>query len=152
MKTIMLFLAALVVAQLPLLSQPIITQAPTNQAVPIDGTVTLAAAAVGDTPLAYRWLKDGRMLEATNGTLTIPNAGVTNSGTYYGVVTNASGMIISLPALVTVGSPLLLTWGNNQDGQLGNGAVNGNFFIPMAVCRAPVMARFCASCRPANTL
>ncbi len=43
---------------------------------------------------------------------------------YYVVVTNAGGMIISLPALVTVGNPSLLAWGWNGCGQFGIGTTS----------------------------
>jgi alpha-tubulin suppressor-like RCC1 family protein len=105
-------------------AQPIITQPPANQVVALGGTLTLGVTAGGGAP-AYQWFKDSRLvLGATNSTLMVMNAGVTNSGTYYVVVTNASGMIISLPALVAVGNPSLLAWGYNNEGQLGNCTTN----------------------------
>ena len=103
------------------MAQPTITQPPANQAVALGGTLMLGVTAGGTVP-AYQWFKDSRLIVgATNSTLTVANAGLTNSGTYYVVVTNMSGMIISLPALVTVGNPSLLAWGYNNDGELGNG-------------------------------
>ena len=106
------------VAQVP----PTIAAGPTNQVVAVGGTVTLSVSANGSTPLFYQWLKDSRlMVGATNSTLTVVNASVINSGTYYVVVTNASGMVIGLPASVAVGNPTLLAWGANNSGQLGSG-------------------------------
>jgi len=102
-------------------AQPTITQPPTNQVVALGGTLTLGVTAGGASP-AYQWFKDSRLIVgATNSTLTVANAGVTNSGTYYVVITNNDGMVISLPALVTVGNPSLLAWGLNGYGELGNG-------------------------------
>jgi alpha-tubulin suppressor-like RCC1 family protein len=104
---------------------PTITAGPTNQVVPKGGTLTLSLTAGGFPSPAYQWFKDSRrMLGATNSTLTVTNADVTCSGTYYVVVTNVGGMAISLPALVAVGNPSLLAWGNNKDGQFGNGTNN----------------------------
>lgn len=107
---------------------PAITTGPANQALALGGTLTLSATASGGTPLAYQWFKDSRwLLGATNSTLTVSNAGVINSGMYVVVVTNASGMAISLPASVAVANPSLLDWGNNFFGQLGNGGTSGPY-------------------------
>ena len=109
-------------ATLTAVAQPTITQPPANQTVALGDTLTLSVTAGGTTP-AYQWFKDSRLLVgATNSTLTVANAGVTNSGAYYVVVTNSGGMVISLPALVTVGNPSLLAWGYNYYGDLGNGS------------------------------
>jgi YD repeat-containing protein len=131
MKQILFFLA-LFLASLPAVAQPTITQPPANQAVALGGTLTLGVMAGGAAP-AYQWFKDSRLiLGATNSTLTVLNAGVTNSGTYYVVVTNMGGMVISLPALVAVGSPSLSAWGYNSNGQLGNGTTS-NTNLPIIV-------------------
>ena len=58
---------------------------------------------------------------ATNSELSLTNAGMPDSGVYYVVVTNAYGLHISQPATVAVGTPQLLAWGDNDNGQLGDG-------------------------------
>jgi len=84
-------LVALAAGSMPLLAQPTITQSPTNQIVAAGGTLTLSVTAGGTLP-AYQWFKDNRLLlGATSSTLTVANAGVTNSGGYSVVVTNAGG-------------------------------------------------------------
>ena len=101
---------------------PLITAQPASQAVgPLD-TATLSVTASGRTPFSYQWLKDGRIIAgATRSTLNLPGTGATNSGVYYVVVTNEDGLSISQPARVAAGSPELLAWGNNSNGQLGDG-------------------------------
>jgi alpha-tubulin suppressor-like RCC1 family protein len=124
-RNLALIFIILIGVPLSLFAQPIITTPPTNQVVAVGGTLTLSVTATGSGPLFYQWFKDNRQLPgATSSTLTILNAGMTNSGNYYVVVTNAGGMAISLPAWARVGSPILLGWGNNSNGQLGNGSTS----------------------------
>ena len=119
-----IFFGIILWASLTAMAQPIITQPPANQTLALGDTLTLNVTTGGTTP-AYQWFKDMRLLVgATNSTLTIANAGVTNSGTYYVVVTNSGGIVISLPALVTVGNTSLQSWGYNRYGQLGNGTTS----------------------------
>lgn len=123
-------------AQVP----PTITALSTNQVAMPGGTVTLSVTASGDTPLAYQWFKDSRwLLGATNSTLTVANAGMTNSGTYSVVVTNNSGVAISLPASVAVGNPTLVSWGYNVSGGLVTGTTN-NSALPLTVANNVVAA------------
>ena len=102
----------------------IITQ-PSNQVVAAGGTVNLSVAVSGTAPLAYQWFKNGGiLLSATNSSLNLTVAGVTNSGVYYLVITNSLGLTISRPVTVTVGNLQLLAWGDNEYGQLGNGTTS----------------------------
>jgi alpha-tubulin suppressor-like RCC1 family protein len=135
MKKILLPLLVWGAGTMSLLAQPTITTPPTNQVLAMGATLTLNVTAGGTGPLAYQWFKDSRLLMgATNNTLTVTNAGVVNSGTYYVTVTNVGGMIISPPVAVAVGNPSLLAWGGDNAGQLDNGTMNQNLYsTPLSV-------------------
>ncbi len=127
-------------AKWTLVPSPTITTSPSSQTVAVGATLNLSVAATGNSPLGYQWFKNGgRVLGGTNMTLTLANAGVTNSGVYYVVVTNALGMSISQPVTVTVGTPQLMAWGWNDNGQLGDGTV-GVQYSPESVATNVVMA------------
>lgn len=122
---------------LPLLAQPVINQSPANQLVASGGTITLTVTASGAAP-AFQWFKDGNLIsDATNSLYAITNAGVIHSGLYRVLVTNAGGMVISLPARVTVANSSLLAWGNNGGGQLGNGTYSDSA-VPMRIADSVV--------------
>jgi hypothetical protein len=68
---------------------PIILTQPTNQMVAVSQTVTLSATASGSPPLHYQWQLNGTNIDyATNNTLVLTNAQVSDSGYYTVIVTN----------------------------------------------------------------
>ncbi|HEX5399610.1 MAG TPA: immunoglobulin domain-containing protein [Verrucomicrobiae bacterium] len=108
MNKSLLFSIVLAAASMPLLAQPTITQQPTNQTLALGGMLTLSVT-TSDPLAAYQWFQNNRLiLGATNSTLTVTNAGAADTGTYFVVATNGSGMVISVPALAAVGSPTLM--------------------------------------------
>src|SRR6516164_3342193 len=112
MKSIFLTLMGLAFGSMPLLAQPVITQQPTNQVVPMGSGVSVSVTATGDN-LSYQWFKDGvRLVKQTNSTINCAPFQFTNSGSYMVVLTNDSGMTISRSALLSVsnGGPLWV-WG-----------------------------------------
>lgn len=85
---------------------PQITQDIQSQQVYIYQPVQFAAAASGTIPLSYQWTFNGSPIAgATNDTLTLNSAALTNAGNYQVVVTNRYGAISSSVAALTVGTP-----------------------------------------------
>lgn len=82
---------------------PIIVQHPYSRAV-LPGAITrLYVLAQGQEPLFFQWLKDGVPIPlATNNTYTILNAQSNDVGYYSVIVSNAFGIIESMPASVTI--------------------------------------------------
>jgi subtilase family serine protease len=86
---------------------PVITAAPTNVVALAGSNVTFSVSAIGTSPLAYRWLKNGTNFSATatNSTLTLTAVTTNNSGNYTVVVTNLYGAVASAASLTVVQAP-----------------------------------------------
>jgi alpha-tubulin suppressor-like RCC1 family protein len=118
---------------------PAFTSEPHSQSVVLGATVTLAPAISGTAPLGYQWWKDGSSLAgATSSSLTMTNIQIINSGAYYLVVTNSSGMAVSIPALVNAGAPVLFAWGANANGAFGDGNTNPAAITPLNTSNSAV--------------
>jgi len=105
-----------------LLIIPGITTQPAGGVATIGQARSLSVTATGVAPLAYQWFKDGVQLAGqTSSTLSFASFQFTNSGSYSVVVTSASGMVISQPALLGAPNASLKAWGYNSSGQLGTG-------------------------------
>jgi putative cofactor-binding repeat protein len=83
---------------------PSITVQPVSLAVTAGQTATLAVIAAGTVPLNYQWQKNGSNIAgAQSSTYTTPATTVADNGAVYTVVvSNASGSVISSPAVLTV--------------------------------------------------
>src|SRR5262249_25139017 len=82
---------------------PIITVQPVGKVVPVGGSATLSAQAVGFPPLTYQWFFGTNAINgATNSSVTFTNMQSTQSGQYTVVVTNPSGSKASDPATLSV--------------------------------------------------
>src|SRR3989442_13451146 len=82
---------------------PVITTQPQSQQVLAGDSVTLNVAATSATPLSYQWVVNGRTLVGqTNASLGFNNVQVTNTASYYVIVTNASGSTNSAIARLEV--------------------------------------------------
>ncbi len=132
-----LLLATSAMAATP--SAPTILIPPTNHVLAAGGTLTLSVTSASVGAQNFQWFKNGDMVsDATNSTLT-RTAAVSDSGIYYVAITNAFGMSISTPVMVTVGTPQLFAWGWNSYGQLGDGTTT-NRLMPVAVVSDVVLA------------
>jgi len=85
------------------ISPPTITTQPAGQNVIAGGPVEFSVAVSGSPPFTFQWLKDGNAIQnATDSTFTIPAVVAEDSGDYTVTVTNATAMITSDPATLTV--------------------------------------------------
>jgi hypothetical protein len=80
-----------------------ITSSPASQSVPAGTTVTFGGGATGTGPLTYQWQFDGtNFAGATNTSLTITSAVISNAGSYTLVAINPYGSSTSLVATLAV--------------------------------------------------
>jgi alpha-tubulin suppressor-like RCC1 family protein len=106
--------------------EPVITTQPDNFTVWVGSSVTLRISVAGVSPFRYQWQHNGADLAgATNASLTLAQAQISDSGVYTVVVTNAYGSASSADAIVTVlaSPPLIVTQPTNQVTYLGRPAV-----------------------------
>src|SRR3989442_578806 len=99
------FIAAVALAMtVSVLAQvPAITGQPQSQQVFAGAAVTLSVSATSTTPLSYQWVVNGRtFVGQTNTRLDFNNVQVTNTGSYYVIVKNASGSTNSAIARLEV--------------------------------------------------
>ena len=82
---------------------------PTNQTVVAQQTAAFNVSAIGGQPLTYQWFFNGAPLTdrgeifgSATSSLTITNTSVTNTGSYYVVVTNAARQVTSSNVILTV--------------------------------------------------
>jgi hypothetical protein len=82
---------------------PVVTTQPTNLTVVVGQTASLTADYTGDQPLTLRWFKeDLEVKNATNATLTLPNAQPADSGRYRLRLVNDLATVYSDWATLTV--------------------------------------------------
>jgi hypothetical protein len=91
------------------INTPNITSQPASETVSAGSTATFTVAAQSDSPLTYKWQRNGTTLSdnghlsgTTNATLTISSCTTNDAGSYVCVVGNSSGTVKTLPATLTV--------------------------------------------------
>ncbi len=126
---------------------PAIASQPLSVSVEPGGSVTFSVAATGGA-LSYQWLKGGSPIAgATGASFTIASATRADDGSYAVVVTNASGSVTSLPALLRVVDGSEQSWLANisirSTASAGDGVLIVGFSIggPGTVGAKPVLMR-----------
>jgi len=111
-------------------------------------TATFSVGADGAAPFTYQWFANGTSMgtNGTNATLTLNNVQSGQAGTYWVVVSNATGAITSQPAVLSLGS-LVALWRFNEEsgttaldssGHGNNGTLMGeNGNVPARVSGQP---------------
>ncbi len=88
---------------------PTVTVDPPSVTTSLDQALTLNVMAVGTSPMAYQWKFNGADITgATNTTLTLNHAQLSDSGAYSVAVTNALGSALSGTATVHVIAPFAI--------------------------------------------
>jgi len=102
-------------AQAVLLVAPVISLQPVSRTNVVGSTVNFTVSAAGQTPVSYRWKRNGVDLSdggsisgAQSATLTLTGISPADAGTYSVVVTNTVGTATSADAILTVTQPLPL--------------------------------------------
>ena len=103
-------------------SHPTLLQQPTNQYVTAGATALFAVSATTtNSPLRYQWRFNGtNIVGATNDTLTIANAQLTNQGPYTVFIQDQSGGVLSTPATLVIVSPYITAPPTNVNARLGS--------------------------------
>ncbi len=82
---------------------PVILEPPVDLTVNQGDTATFHVVAYGTAPLTYQWsFEQMPILDATNATVTIPNARLVDAGAYAVTLANPVGSVTSAPAILAV--------------------------------------------------
>ena len=109
----------------PSTNAPVITMPPQNQTVSPGSNATLRVTASGAAPLAFQWYFNAAALAgATNSSVSFMPVALTNTGTYFVVVSNLVGGVTSAPAVFTVSNfaPVILAGPQSQTLSAGSTA------------------------------
>jgi hypothetical protein len=90
-------------AALTLALPPTVANAPVSSTINLGATVSFSVSALGSTPFAYQWLRDGTALPgATSALLTIPSAQTSDAGSYTVNISNSAGSVTTGAATLTL--------------------------------------------------
>ena len=91
--------------------RPVVATQPADQAVAVGQSAGFSVSATGGNPLFYQWRHNGTNINgATQYAYSIPSAQFTDAGPYNVVITNNYDAVTSSVAILTVRTPLNLTW------------------------------------------
>mgnify|MGYP005836594819 CR=1 FL=1 len=95
---------------------PVIFAQPGDQTVNPGATVVFAVSATGTAPLSYQWQRGGADIpNATHTTFSLANVQPADAGVYSVVVSNAAGVAVSDPAVLSVNvAPSIVTQPQSQ--------------------------------------
>ena len=100
---------------------PYIAVQPASRVVSL-GAATNLTFSGGGAGVTYQWFKDGvKLLGQTNSSVSFASFQITNCGSYQVVLSNSLGLLLSLPAGLSLPDAPFKAWGYNFFGQLGNG-------------------------------
>lgn len=123
------------IVTLTIAAPPAISAQPQDQSVPLGGTAEFSVGADGTAPLRFQWAKNGSALSgATNPSLTITNAQLSDQGNYAVTISNAYGATTaSTSARLAIVEPPVIT--TQPQSQLV--AVGGNVSFSVAASGPP---------------
>jgi DNA/RNA endonuclease G (NUC1) len=108
----------------------IVSQPAVSPTVSIGSTATLTVVAKGSAPLVYQWRKNGTDIAtnatATTATLSIPNAQVSDAGTYDVTINNTVGpLVTSTTSTLAVNTSSSIVWNFGTTGALSSTPSSG---------------------------
>lgn len=128
-------------ASLLVLQAPVITVQPVSTSTTLNSNATFSVAAVGTSPLTYQWyFNRSNVLDgATQSSLFITNAQLTNAGIYSVVINNQSGSVTSINASLSVFVPPQIV---SQTSNITARAGQSVFLTVSATGTAPLIYRW----------
>jgi len=108
---------------------PVITAQPQNQVATNGGSAAFSVSAIGPAPISYQWRFNGTNLVdgvnvagATLSALSLSGVSLASEGAYDVVLSNIHGAVLSAPATLVMGSPIIAAQPQNVTTVVGRTA------------------------------